>query len=59
MAAAGDESIPVLVELLCPIPRLVSEDPGAIMGLFIKLDEVHGLGLVEDRVTIIRVFYAR
>jgi hypothetical protein len=51
----GVGSIPVLVELLRPIPRLVSEDTAAIMGLFIKLDKVHGLGLVEDRVFITRV----
>jgi hypothetical protein len=34
----GDESIPVLVELLRAIPRLASEKPDAIMGLFIRLD---------------------
>jgi hypothetical protein len=33
----------------------VSEDPEAIKGLFIMLDEVQGLGVVEDSVFIPRV----
>jgi hypothetical protein len=45
----------VLVELLRPIPNLTSEEPEEIMPLFIRLDEVHGLGLVEDRVFITRI----
>jgi len=53
--SGADAQIPVLVELLRPIPHLTSEEPEAIMRLFIKLDEVHGLGLVEDRVFITRI----
>ena len=48
--SGADAQIPVLVELLRPIPHLTSEEPEAIMCLFIKLDEVHGLGMVEDSV---------
>jgi hypothetical protein len=52
--SSGDGSIPVLVELLRPIPHLTSEEPEAIIRLFIRSDEVHSLGLVEDRVFITR-----
>jgi hypothetical protein len=51
--SSGDSPIPVLVELLRPLPHLTSEDPEAIMRLFIRLDEVHGLGLVADRIFIL------
>jgi hypothetical protein len=53
--SGGDGPIPVLVKLLRPIPHLSSEEPEAIMQLFIRLDEVHSLGLVEDRVFITRI----
>jgi hypothetical protein len=53
--SSGDSPIPVLVELLRPLPHLTSEDPEAIMRLFIRLDEVHGLGLVADRIFITRI----
>jgi hypothetical protein len=55
LSSGGEGQIPVLVELLRPIPHLSSEEPEAIMRLFIRLDEVHGLGLVEDRVFITRI----
>ena len=44
----GTGPIPVLIELLHPIPNLFSVEPKAIMRLFIRLDEGHTLGLVED-----------
>ena len=53
--SGGDGPIPVLVELLRPIPPLSSEEPEAIMWLFIRLDEVHSLGLVDDRVFVTRI----
>jgi hypothetical protein len=55
MAAVGMAQFPVLIELLCPIPPLSSEKPEAIMRLFIRIDEVHSLGLVDDRVFITRI----
>jgi hypothetical protein len=51
----GGGSIPVLVELLRPIPRLASEEPEAIMDLFIWLEEIYRLGLVDDKTFIIRI----
>ena len=45
----------MLVELLRPIPPLSSEEPEVIMRLFIRLDAVHNLGLVDDRTFIVRI----
>ena len=45
----------MLVVLLRPIPPLSSEEPEAIMRLFIRLDAVHDLELVDDRTFIVRI----
>ena len=53
--SGGDGPIPVLVYLLRSIPHLASEQPEAIMRLFIRLEDVYSLGLVDDRVFITRI----
>jgi hypothetical protein len=47
-----DSQTPVLVELLQVSP---SEEPESILRLFIRLEEIHNLGLVDDRVFVTRV----
>jgi hypothetical protein len=49
---SGEGQVGVLVELLRQISSLSSEEPDAIMRLFVRLDETYELGLVEDRVFI-------
>jgi hypothetical protein len=49
----GPENI--LVELLRKLSPLGSEEPEAIMDLFVRLDEIYELGLVEDRAFIMRI----
>jgi hypothetical protein len=46
---------PVVVELLRQISPLLSEEPGAILTLFVRLDEIFDLGLVNDRVFTMRI----
>jgi len=36
------------------VPALCSEKPEAILGLVTKLDEIHALGLVDDRAFLVR-----
>ena len=45
----------VLVELLRQIPSVASEEPQAIMQLSVWLDEIHELGLVDDRTFVTRI----
>ena len=45
----------VLVDLLKQIPPLLSERPEDILGFFVRLGEIHTLGLVEDRIFITRI----
>ena len=45
----------VLVEMLRHLSPLSSEEPEAIMNLFVRLDEIYELGLVEGRIFIIRI----
>jgi hypothetical protein len=45
----------VLVDLLRKIPPVVSEEPEAIMQLFVRLVAIHELGLVDDRVFVSRI----
>jgi len=45
----------VLVELLRQIPSVASEEPKAIMQLFVRLDEIHELGLVNYRTFVTRI----
>jgi hypothetical protein len=45
----------VLLELLRQIPRVASEEPEAIMQLFVRLDEIYELGLVDDRTFVTRI----
>jgi len=47
--------VPVIVELLRHVPVLSSEEPEAILGLITKLEEIHALGLVDDRAFLIRI----
>jgi hypothetical protein len=51
----GEGQGAVLVELLRQIPPVVSEEPEAIMQLFVRLDEIHELGLVDDRTFVARI----
>jgi hypothetical protein len=51
----ADGQISVLVDLLRGISPLASEEPEAILQLFVRLGEGHELGLVEDRVFMARV----
>ena len=52
---SGEEAVLMLVELLRASPPLCSEQPELFMGLFIRLDAVHDLRLVDDRTFIIRI----
>jgi hypothetical protein len=52
---SGGSQVVVLVELLRQIPPLKSEEPEAIMALFVWLDETYELGLVDDRTFITRI----
>jgi len=47
--------VTVLVELLRHLSPLSSEEPEAIMNLFVSLDEIYELGLAEGRIFIIRI----
>ena len=51
----GDSQTQVLVELLRQVSPLSSEQPEAILHLFVRLEEVHDLGLVNDRVFVTRI----
>jgi hypothetical protein len=44
-----DSQTPVLVELLRQVSPLSSEDPEAILNFFVWVEEIHDLGLVDDR----------
>jgi len=50
----GDHSS-VLIDLLRQVPPLLSERPEDILFFFIRLGEIHSLGLVQDRVFITRI----
>ena len=52
---AGDSPVSVTTELLRQVPPLRSEEPEAILKFASRLDEVHQLGLMDDRVFIMRV----
>jgi hypothetical protein len=54
-AASGDSPTLVLVELLRQVPPLRSEEPEAIVRLFVALDEIHDLNLVNDRIFVTRI----
>jgi hypothetical protein len=45
----------VLVELLWRFSPLSSEEPEELMNLFVRLDEIHKLGLVNDSIFIARI----
>ena len=51
----GDGSIPVLVELLRKIPPISASEPEAIMRLFIRLNDIYKLQLVNDKTFMTRV----
>jgi hypothetical protein len=51
----GDICIPVLVELLRKIPSLTASDPEDIMTLIIRLNGIHKLKLVSDKIFMTRV----
>jgi len=50
-----DSQTLVLVELLRQVSPLSSEEPGAILRLFFRLEEVHDLGLVDRTVFVTRI----
>jgi len=45
----------VLVDLLRQVSPLSSEKPEGILRLFFRLEEIHNLGLVDDRIFVTRV----
>ena len=47
--SASYNPVSVLVELLRQVPALSSEEPEAILGLVSKLNAIHALGLVDDK----------
>ena len=51
----GDNTVPVVVELLRKVPPLSSEEPEAILRLVGKLDEIYSLGLTDDRNFVVRI----
>jgi hypothetical protein len=51
----ADSCVPVLVELLRKVPPLTASEPEEIMKLFIKLNVIHRLRLVSDKVFMTRV----
>jgi hypothetical protein len=51
----GEGQGAVLVELLRQIPPVTSEEPEAIMQLFVRLDEIHELGLADNRTFLTRI----
>jgi hypothetical protein len=46
-----DSQTPVLVELLREVSPLSSEDPN----FFVRVEEIHDLGLVDDRTSVARI----
>jgi len=52
----GDISVLVVVELLRKVPSLSSEEPGSILRLVNKLDEIHSLGLINNKVFRVRIY---
>ena len=50
-----DNTVPVIVELLRQVPRLTSEEPEAILCLISRLDEIHALGLADDKAFVVRI----
>jgi len=51
----GDSPVTVVVELLRKVQTLSSEEPEAILRLVSKLDEIHALEIVDDRMFIVRI----
>jgi len=52
---SGGGPVNILVELLRQLSPLRSEEPEAIMNLFVRLEEIYELGLVEVRIFIMRI----
>jgi hypothetical protein len=50
-----DNGVPVLVELLRKVPPQTASEPEEILRLFIKLDDIYKLRLVNDRVFITQI----
>jgi hypothetical protein len=51
----ADSCVPVLVELLRKVSPLTASEPEEVMKLFIKLNVIHRLRLVSDKVIMTRV----
>ena len=51
----GDRQTAVFSELLRQVSPLFSEEPEIILHLFVRLEEIHDLGLVDDRVFVTRI----
>jgi hypothetical protein len=49
-----DSQTPVLVEVLRQVSPLSSVDPEAILNFFVRVEEIHDLGLVDDRTFVAR-----
>jgi len=47
--------VPVIVELLRKVPSLSSDEREAILRFISKLDEIYSLGLVDDKMFVIRI----
>jgi hypothetical protein len=53
--SSGAGQVQVFVELLRQVPPLSSEQPEDILRLFVRLGEIHYLGLVPDKIFITRI----
>jgi hypothetical protein len=51
----SSDIIPILAELLRGVTPLSSEKPEEILWLFGKLGEIHALGLVDDRTSLVQI----
>jgi len=51
----SDSSVPAVIELLRKVHSLSSEEPEAILRLVNKLDKIHALGLMDDKMFIVHI----
>jgi hypothetical protein len=50
-----DSQTPALVKLLRQVSPLSSEDPETLLNFFVRAEEIHDLGLVDDRTFVARI----
>ena len=54
-APSSNDQSSVFIELMLQVPALTYEEPEAILRFIARMDEVHALGLCEDKVFITRI----